>query len=144
MPISSAVADRLTRYFPKVISPKSHAVLDLFTMTAFFVSSGLFWNRNRRAALGALACGGAQLMTGLLTDFSGNGSNPISLPIHGKIDLGLAAVSAAMPELMLLKERPQRTFFVSQSAIITSVANLTDFQRTTGKRLKSRPRRAAA
>ena len=59
MPISTALIDTATRRAPKFISPKAHAAIDYLMTGIFFVSSALFWRRNRRAGFGALLCGGA-------------------------------------------------------------------------------------
>ena len=50
-----AVTERL----PKVIKPKAHAVLDYVMAGTLITLGAFFWKRNKRAAIGAMACGGA-------------------------------------------------------------------------------------
>ncbi len=114
MPFSTAATDAITRRAPKFISPKAHAVIDYLMIGTFFVTGALFWRRNRRAAISALMC--------------------------GKIDFGLAAMTATMPEFMSFHGHPENKFFVTQAAIITAVTNLTN----TGRRRFSEKRRLGA
>src|SRR5207253_2455248 len=86
-------------------------------------------------AISALMCGGAELTNTLFTDYPGGVAPVISFPFHRKIDFGLAAMTATMPEFMSFHGHPENKFFVTQAAIITAATNLT----TTG-----RPRRAAS
>jgi hypothetical protein len=127
MPILTGAVDQITRRFPKVVSPKAHAVVDYLTIGTFLVAGALFWRKNRRAAIGSLLCGGAELAVNLLTDYPGGHSRLISFPTHAKVDIGLAAVAATMPEFMDFAHEGERHFFSVQAGIITVAANLTDF-----------------
>jgi hypothetical protein len=129
MPISSALIDEATRRSPKFISPKVHAAIDYLMIGAFFVSGALFWCRNRRAGFGALLCGGAELANSLLTDYPGGIGRTISFPLHRKIDFGLAAMTATMPEFLSFQGHPENRFFVTQAAMITAITNLTNVGR---------------
>ena len=142
MPISTALIDEATRRSPKFISPKAHAAIDYLMIGAFFVSGALFWRRNRRAGFGALLCGGAELANSLLTDYPGGIARTISFPLHRKIDFGIAAMTATMPEFMSFHHHPEKKFFGTQAAVITGITNLTNV----GRRRhigESRRRRAA-
>jgi hypothetical protein len=130
MPISAALTDAATRRAPKFISPKAHAVIDYLLIGAFLVTGALFWRRNRRAAISALMCGGAKLTNTLLTNYPGGVVQGISFPLHRKIDFGLAALTATMPEFMSFHDHPEKKFFATQAAVITAVTNLTN----TGRR----------
>ncbi len=44
----------LSGRMPKVISPKRHAIADYVTAGTFFLLGAIFWQRNQRAAIGAL------------------------------------------------------------------------------------------
>jgi hypothetical protein len=125
MPMLYAAADNLTRRLPKLISPKTHAIVDYATIGAFLVAGAVFWRTNRPAARAALVCAGAELALNLLTDYPGGVTKTVGFPVHGKVDLGLAALTATMPEL--LNFRGGRSFFLAQSGITTAVANLTRF-----------------
>jgi hypothetical protein len=116
---------------PKVISPRAHAVLDYAT-AATFLAGGVWMlarRRNKRAGISALACGVAETVTSLLTDYPGGVSDVISFPTHGKIDMGLAAMAATLPEFMDFADEREMGFFRAQAVLITANAGLTDFGR---------------
>jgi hypothetical protein len=91
------------------------------------VSAGFFWRRNKRAALAALICGSADLVLSLLTDYPGGVKRVISFPAHREIDLGLAAMTATIPEFLAFKDDSERKFFLAQGALITAANELTKF-----------------
>ncbi len=105
MPFSTAATDAITRRAPKFISPKAHAVIDYLMIGTFFVTGALFWRRNRRAAISALMCGGAELTNTLFTDYPGGVAPVISFPFHRKIDFGLAAMTATISSQNRLRSR---------------------------------------
>ncbi len=122
---------------PKKISPRVHAALDYAVAGSFLLAGALFWKRNRRAALGSLLCGGATAAVSLLTDYSGQNGKPISYAMHGQIDTGLIAMTAAMPNLMNIEDEPQARFFSGQAMAKTAITAMTNFERP--RRQKSRP-----
>ena len=112
---------------PKVISPRSHAVLDYMIAGAFLATAGRFWRRNRRAAVSSLLCGGAQLGLTMLTDYPGGARPSIRFSARRKLDMGLAAMTAAMPGLLNFEDEPEQKFFTAQGAIMTVANQLTEF-----------------
>jgi hypothetical protein len=52
MPVTTSAVDSLTRRLPKVVSPKTHAIVDYLVIGSLFVAGALYWRRNRRAAIG--------------------------------------------------------------------------------------------
>jgi hypothetical protein len=127
--LNSAVA-LATKKLPKAVTPKGHAVIDYLTLGAFIVTGALYWRRHKQAALSAFICGGAELALSLMTDYPGGVKKVISFPTHCKVDLGLAAMTAAMPEFMGFKDDREKRFFLAQSAGITLATNLTDVSRS--------------
>jgi hypothetical protein len=127
MPILNTAAKLLVKPVPKFLSPKAHAVIDYITVGSFLMSAGWLWSRNKRAALAALICGGAELALGLLTNYPGGVKKAISFHTHGEIDLGLAAMVATMPEFLAFKDDDEKKLFLVQGAIITGVRELTEF-----------------
>ena len=125
MPKLYAVADTLTRRLPRIISPKGHAIADYVAVGAFVLAGAWFWRTNRRAATAALLCASAQLAANLSTNYPGGVVKMVPFPAHGKIDMGIAALTATMPELFSFREG--RGFFLIQSGAITAAANLTRF-----------------
>lgn len=126
MPVILGMADALTRRLPKVVSPRGHALADYATIAVFGIAAAVLWNSNRRAAHAALLCAGAELAVNLLTNYPGGAAKMIPFRTHGRIDLGLAAMAATMPEFLRFREH--RGFFLAQSGAITATANLTDFR----------------
>ncbi|GAC1438514.1 MAG: hypothetical protein NVS1B11_24040 [Terriglobales bacterium] len=140
MAISTSVADALTKRLPKVMSPKGHAIADYLTIASFFVAGALFWRANKRAAVASFICGGAELAVNLVTDYPGGVRPVIRFPLHGKMDLGMAAMTATIPELMGFARERQRGFFLTQAGIITATTNLTNFGRPQLVFAKRKPR----
>lgn len=127
MPTMNNLAGAVTKRMPKVLSPKGHAIADYLTAGAFLMAAAFFWRRNRRAALGSLVCGGAELALSLLTDYPGGVTGAISFPTHCKIDVGLAAMVAEMPRFMKFEDDREKKFFLLQGSGIIGATNLTDF-----------------
>jgi hypothetical protein len=127
---------------PRIISPKGRLVIDYMMVGAFLATAGLFWKRNRRAAAASLLCAGAELGVTMLTDYEGRDRKPIPLPIRHKLDLGLAAMTAAMPEFLNFEKNPERKFFIAQGMLMTVANELTRFPETSEDEWKGR-RRAA-
>jgi len=117
---------------PDVISPNGHALIDYMIAGAFFAMAGLSWRRNKRAAVASLLCGGAQLAVSMLTDYPGGVRRSIKFSTRRKLDLGLAAMTAAMPEFLNFEDEPQRKFFTAQGIIITAANELTKFPEMRG------------
>ena len=103
MPIINSLTKVIAKPIPRIISPKAHAVVDYVTISSFLLSAGYFWPRSKRAALGALICAGAELAVSMMTDYPGGLRKVISFRTHGEIDLGLAAMTATMPEILALR-----------------------------------------
>ncbi len=114
---------------PKKISPRVHAALDYAIAGSFLLAGAIFWKRNRRAALGSLLCGGATAGVSLLTDYSGTSSRkPITYSMHGQIDTGLIAMTAAMPRLVNIENDREARFFARQAVAKTAITAMTDFE----------------
>jgi len=80
MPILNSVAQIVAKPFPRVISPRAHAVLNYVNAGFLLMSGGRFWRRNKRAAVGAFVGGGAVLVLNLLTSHPGGAKKRDSLP----------------------------------------------------------------
>ena len=129
MAILQTSAKVLTKRLPKVISPTAHAVIDYVSAATFFAVGALYFRRNKRAAISAIICGAAETVTSLLTDYPGGVADMISFPSHGKIDVGLAAMTAALPEFMDFSDERENALFRNQALVKTIATGLTDFGR---------------
>ena len=127
MPTLNRVTKIAMKPVPRMLSPRAHSIADYLVAGAFFASAGWFWGRSKRAALGSVICGAAELAVSLLTDYPGGVKKAISFHTHGEVDLGLAAMTATMPEFLAFKDEDEKRFFVGQGAIITAVRELTQF-----------------
>lgn len=119
----SLVADRM----PKVISPKTHAIIDHLVSATFFTMGVFFWKRNKRAAVSSLVCGTASVVNTLITDYPGGVWKVMDFETHGKIDAGIAGLTTALPNLMYFSDEPEARFFHVQGIAETAVTALTDF-----------------
>lgn len=113
---------------PKFIGPTTHAVIDYAVAGSFLLTGILFWKRNKRAAVGSLFCGAAAVANIMLTDYPGGVRKVISYKAHGRIDTGLAGITAAMPRLMSFDEEPEARFFEIEALSKTAIVGLTDFE----------------
>ena len=127
MPTLNSVTKLAMKPVPRMLSPKAHSIADYVIVGAFFASTGWFWGRSKRAAVASLICGAAELGVSLLTDYPGGIKRVISFRRHRDIDFGLAAMAATMPEFLAFKDEPEKKFFLTQGAIITGVAEVTQF-----------------
>jgi len=143
MPLLNSATKLVTKPLPKVISPRGHAIFDYIIVGSFLAGAGWVWPRNKRAAAAAAICAAAELGLTLLTDYPSRVESIIDLNTHCDIDLGLAAMSAAMPEFMDFAGEKEKTFFLAQGVLVTAVSQLTriDMKRTYGR--KKSPARAA-
>jgi len=114
---------------PKVINPTTHAVLDYAVAGSFLLMGILVWKRNKPAAIGSLICGGAAAANIMLTDYPGGMNKVISYKAHGRIDAGLAGITAAMPRIMSFDDEPEARFFEFEALSATAIVGLTDFDR---------------
>ena len=117
----------LTDRMPKVVSPRTHAILDYATAAGFFAGAALFWRNHKRAAIASLACGIAETAIAMTTDYPGGVTDLISFETHGRIDAGIAAGLQTLPSMMGFGKDAQAWFFRAQGMSIGAVTGLTDF-----------------
>jgi hypothetical protein len=113
---------------PKAIPPATHALIDCAVAGSFLLMAARFWQRNRRAAIGSLICGGAAVANIVLTDYPGGALDVISYKTHGHVDSGLAGITAVVPRLMGFSGEPEAKAFGMMAMAETVVNGLTDFK----------------
>ena len=113
---------------PKVINPRTHAVIDYVVAGTFFAVGALYWGRNKRAAISSFICGAAATINSVLTDYPGGVWRVMSYQNHGRIDAGLAGITATMPNLMQFADEREARFFQMQALAETAVTAMTDFE----------------
>ena len=142
MPIIQKGVKAVAEHMPKVISPKTHAIIDYATAGTFFVAGALLWRRSKRAAIGAMLCGAMEAGTAMITDYPGGVTDLISLPTHGRIDAGFAGFVATLPNVFMFGSEPEAMFFRGQGVALAAVTGLTDFSE--GRQARRRRSRRAA
>lgn len=130
MPMLVQATQWATDRMPKTITPKTHAIIDYAMAAGFFGMAGLFWRRDKRAAVSCLVCGAAETLNALLTDYPGGVSRAISFEAHGAIDVGLVGLVASLPGLMKFSRQREARFFRLQGIALAAVVGLTDFTGT--------------
>ena len=113
---------------PKMIDPTTHAILDYAVAGTFLIMGIRFWRRSKRAAIGSLLCGGAAAANIALTDYPGGARKLLSYKAHGRVDAGLAGVTAAVPRLLRFEDKPEARFFEVEALAETAIVGLTDFE----------------
>ena len=71
--------------------------------------------------------------TSMLTDYPGGIKKAISFQTHGKIDAGLAGLTATVPNFFAFNDEDEAAFFRTMAIGESLVTGLTDFDRPTGK-----------
>lgn len=143
MPLMQKGVQMLADRMPKVISPKAHAIIDYATAGSFLLAGALLWRKNKRAALGAFACGAMEAGTAMMTDYPGGVKPVISFRTHGRIDAGFAGFVATLPTVMAFGDEPEAMFFRGQGVALAAVTGMTDFERDGAAEYRSRRYRAA-
>jgi hypothetical protein len=136
MPLLDKAVQWSTNRMPKVINPTAHALIDYATAATFLGMAGLFWRRNKRAAIASLLCGATELLTAMLTDYPGGVAKQLSFETHGSIDFGISGLVAALPDTMRFSGEPESRFFRVQGFAIAAVTGLTDFTGTGERKQK--------
>jgi hypothetical protein len=121
---------------PRIISARTHAVIDYIHAATNFAVAALFWKRNRhRAAKGAFALGAGVLANALMTDYPGGVFRVYPFKVHGILDYGVATASGFMPEMTGVRPHsPEGKFFRAQGAGEAGIAAITDYDDDTGAR----------
>ena len=130
---------------PRVISAKTHGIIDYIHVATNLLAGALFWKRNKRAATGAFILGGSVLANALMTDYELGVFRLYSFKVHGILDYAAAGTSAAMPALLGFTAESEATYFYGQGAGETLIAGISDYgddsgAERTGQRLDDRYR----
>jgi hypothetical protein len=132
------MARAVKKVIPKVISAKTHSVIDYIHAGTNFAAGAMFRQTNRRASNAALALGAGVLANALMTDYPLGVFRLYSFRVHGILDYGVAAVSGALPALLRIQDTREAKYFTRQGAGETVIAGMTDYQDDSGSRRKHR------
>jgi hypothetical protein len=128
MPVLTSAADVLTRKLPKLVSQDAHLTIDYAVAGSLFAAGAWYWRRDRKAAFGSAICGASALGLALLTSNPGGSKRAISFPLHRKLENGLSAMIATMPEFLHLEKGRGKKHFLITAGVLTVISNLTDFE----------------
>jgi len=144
MPLLHKGVQMLSNKAPKIISPKLHAIID-YTVVAggFFLIGALAWRRHKRAAISSIILGAAETGVAMITDFPGGVTPLISMETHLKLDAGLSAVTATMPNLMGFTDEWPSTFFRLHGTAMAAVGGMTQPEVGIRQRTRDEFRRVA-
>jgi hypothetical protein len=118
------ISDRM----PKVISPRTHAIIDYGTAASFIVAGALAWKGGyQKAAISSWVIAGTELAVAMMTDYPGGVARMINFETHGKIDAGMAGLVGSMPNFMGFSDEWLSWFFRGQGMSIAAVTGMTDF-----------------
>src|SRR4051794_30047041 len=118
---------------PRVISSKTHSIIDYVHVATNFLAAALFRRRgNRAASNAALVLGAAVLGNAMMTDYELGVFRLYSFKVHGMLDYGVAAASAAMPVLLGIHDTPEAAFFYTQGAGESAIAGISDYSDNSG------------
>lgn len=134
MPMLNSLARIVAKPLPRVVSPKAQAIVDYAIAGSFLAAAGWFWGRNKRAAIAALVCGSAKIAVSLLTDYPGGVRKVINFHTRREVDLGIAAMTATMPDFLSFQDEPEKKFFTAEGALIAASNELTQFPQQSPRR----------
>lgn len=130
--VSDLAIDRM----PKRIDPATHATID-YALAAGTAAFGLMCFRtNKAAGVAAMVAAMAEATNVAMADIPGGVAKSISFPLHGRIDMGLSGILAALPGFMGFADTKEARFFYAAAAATTMVVSMTDFTGT-GERAQS-------
>lgn len=131
MPLLDQAAKLATRKLPKVISPRTHSIIDYALAGSFFIIGAFLWRRNKRAAIGAIACGTVETALTLCTDYPGGLGKQLSFETHNNIDFALSGIVSSVPSMLHFADEPEAHYFRAQGLAIAAVAGLTKVEEHT-------------
>ena len=114
-------------FFPRLISAKTHGIIDYIHASANFAAAAIFRSTDKRGSNAALALGISVLANALMTDYPLGVFRVYSFKTHGILDYGVAAASAAFPSLLGIRNSSQRKYFHMQGAGETLIAGVSDY-----------------
>lgn len=119
---------------PRLIPARTHAIIDYIHAGTNFLMGALFRRSNPRASNAAFALGAAVLANALMTDYPLGVFRLYSFKVHGALDYGVAATSAAFPALLGIQDDPEAHYFYAQGLGEATIAGVSNYADPTGAR----------
>lgn len=127
------MAGLISDALPGVIGSKTHGFIDYIHAGSNILAGVLFRRRNRRASNACFALGAAVLVNALCTDYELGVFRLYDFKVHGMMDYGVAAASAAMPLMLRLDGTAERRYFYGQGGGEAVIAGITDYNDDSGE-----------
>jgi len=128
MVLLSSATDAATKRLPKFVSPEMHRSADYIISGVLIAGGVALLRKNRPAAYASLACGGSLLGLSLITKYPGGERKLVNFSRHGKAEIAVAFVLAALPQILRVPKGTSQ-FFSANAAVLTALSNLTHFHR---------------
>lgn len=120
-------------FFPRLISSKTHSIIDYIHAATNFAFAALFYKRgDSRAGHAATALGASVLVNALMTDYEYGVFRVWSFKTHGVLDYGVAAASSAFPKLLDIDSAIDSAYFYAQGGGETLIAGVSDYDDNSG------------
>jgi hypothetical protein len=127
MPLGILALNHMEDRLPKLISPKTHGIID-YCHAAFFATLAIVtWKSNRRAAVAAASTSALVLGQSLLTDYKYGAAKVMPFSVHGQLDGGFAALSLGIPKIFGFEDTVPATIFHVNAFVEATVVGLTDW-----------------
>jgi len=123
---------------PRVISSKTHSAIDYVHAATNFIAGAIFRKSNVRASNAAFALGAGVLANALMTDYELGVFRLYSFKVHGILDYGVAATSAALPAMLDIRDTPEAAYFYTQGAGESVIAGITNYDDNSGAHKRMR------
>jgi hypothetical protein len=127
MSLTTAVVEELESRLPKVVSARTHGIIDYCHAAFFFGLAFAFRKSQPKAALAAAVTGSFVLVESLLTDYPLGAAKVIPFETHGRIDAAIAAASFMVPRVMGFEDTPAAMVFKGNGFAESAVVAMTDF-----------------
>jgi hypothetical protein len=108
-------------------------MIDYAIAGSFFALAAFFWRRNKRAAVGAIACGAAETALALSTDYAGGSAKRLSFATHNNIDFAMSGIVSSLPSVLHFADESEAHYFRAQGLAIAAVAGLTKIEEHAGQ-----------
>ncbi|MGI4830731.1 MAG: hypothetical protein ACRYFU_21430 [Janthinobacterium lividum] len=127
MALGTLALHQLEAKLPKVISPKTHGLVDYGHAAFFATMAAVCWKKNRRAAYAAAFTSAFVLVESLFTDYKYGVKKLIPFSVHGQMDGGFAAASLGIPKAFGFEGTVPATIFHVNAFVEATVVGLTDW-----------------
>ena len=118
--------------FPKIISARSHSVIDYVQVGGNIVAAAMMRKKNQAACNAAIGLAVVSLLNAILTDYPAGIFRIYSFRTHGVVDYGIVAATEAVPKVFEFAGDPVEKYFRVLGAGELLIVELSDYRDTSG------------